>query len=197
MHSLGAVVLSGGRARRFGSDKTRVLIDGVTLLERVLGVVDGLVDEGLVEQVLVVGEWAPPGVRVETEPVRDLGPLAGLAHGLARIGTAGALVLAADHPDLRPALLRSLIERSTNPASGPSAPDAVVPVGPTGPEPLVAWYRTDVAARAARRLAGGDRSLRGFLSTLEVVSIEPAEWRVVDADGRSFRDVDTPDDLRR
>jgi len=195
--TLGAVVLSGGRSRRFGSDKTRALVDGVSLLERVLGVVDGLAEDGLIEQVLVVGDWAPAGVRVEPEPVRGLGPLAGLAHGLAQIGTTGALVLAADHPDLRPALLRSLIARSETPASSASVPDAVVPVGPTGPEPLVAWYRTEIAGRAAARLAEGERSLRGFLSTLEVASLEPVEWRLADPEGRSFRDVDTPDDLRR
>lgn len=207
MDTLGAVVLSGGRSQRFGSDKTRAIVDGVTLLERVLAVVGMVVgdqapgsvradptpvDAAAADRVLVVGDWAPAGVRVEAEPTRDLGPLAGLAHGLARVGAEGALVLAADHPDLQPELLRLLVARS---AASEVRPEAVVPVGPTGPEPLVAWYRTDMAARAAARLATGDRSLREFLSTLDVVLVEPDEWRTVDPHGRSFRDVDTPGDL--
>jgi hypothetical protein len=53
-----------------------------------------------------------------------------------------------------------------------------------------------VAAARARIEAGGDISLRGLLGALGARVLEPEEWRVADADGRSFTDLDTPDAVR-
>jgi len=194
--TLGAVVLSGGRARRFGSDKTRATVAGITLLERVLAVVGELEREGLVDEVVIVGDWAPEGVRLEPEPARDQGPLAGLAHGLRSVDADSALVLAADHPWLEPALLRLLVERSSGDDTG-AAPAAVVPIGATGPEPLVAWYRSDLADTAEQLVAHGRASLRGFLDVIDTLLLPPEVWQAADPEGRSFLDVDTRDDLDR
>lgn len=190
-----AVVLAGGRSSRFGSDKTRAVVRGTTLLERVLDVAGPLVDE-----VVVVGHWAPPGVRMLHEPTPDLGPLAGLAHGLRHVAADHALVLAGDHPLLEPALLRLLLARGAglrDAGGSPDAvvPDAVVPLGPDGPEPLVACYRTALADAADERIARGRRSVRGFLETLQVDLVDRSVWSQVDPDGRSFLDIDSAEDL--
>ena len=184
-----AVVLAGGRSERFGSDKTRALVDGVPLLERVTRVVGEVVPP--VDEVLVVGPWAPDGVRNVVEPDRFGGPLAALAFALGQVTAPVVLVLAADHPRLRPALLALVLDRL---ASDPDA-DAVVPVRDDRREPLVAAYRRSVADVADSVLAGPRASLNALLDSIAVVEVMEHEWRHVDRDGDSFRDVDTPDDL--
>lgn len=183
--STAAIVLAGGRSRRFGSDKTRAELHGRTLLERVLDVAGPLVDE-----VLVVGSWAPAGVRRTSEPEPHLGPLGGLAHGLGVVAADRSLVLAGDHPLLSVALLQLLLDTARDPGA-----DAIVPVGPDGPEPLVACYRSSVVDTATARLATGDRSLRGLLGAVRTRWLDAADWSRVDPQGRSFLDVDAPADL--
>ena len=186
-----AIVLAGGRSSRFGSDKSRASFAGTPVLQRVLDRVEDLRRTGRIDDVTVVGPWAPEGVRLELEPVRFRGPLGGLAHGLGTVGADVALVLAGDHPLLVPALLELLVDR----ALGAPDADAVVPVGPDGPEPLVACYRRSVRAVVQHRLDRERHSVRGLLDELSVDWVGRAVWSRVDPGGVSFLDVDTPDDL--
>ena len=186
-----AVVLAGGRSSRFGSDKSRAEFAGTPVLERVLRSVDALRRLHLIDEVVVVGTWAPDGVRHELEPVRFLGPLAGLEHGLATTRGDVVLALAGDHPLLASDLLELLVERAL---STPEV-DAVVPVGPDGPEPLVACYRRSVHPVVVRHLEQGRRSVRGLLDVLTVEWVGRRVWSRVDRTGASFLDIDTPEDL--
>lgn len=186
-----AIVLAGGESLRFGTDKTRAAVGGTPLLELVLGAVAAARDRAgnPLDEVLVVGPWAPPGYRHLVEPDRFGGPLAALAFGLGQISAPGAIVLAADHPTIEPALLALLTSRSAD------GGDAVVPMRDGRPEPLVAWYRSSVAVTAERLVASGRRSMMGLLDEIDTRRVDEAQWRVVDPTGRSFADVDTPDDL--
>ncbi len=71
------VVLAGGRATRFGSDKALAMIDGQSLIARA---VDALA--GLCETVVVAGRETAPAPTLPDWPRRDMGPLAGLAAAL-------------------------------------------------------------------------------------------------------------------
>ncbi len=184
------VVLAGGRSERFGSDKTRAEVDGRPLLERVLGAVDDM--DRAVAEVLVVGPWAPDGVRHLIEPDRFGGPLAALTFALAEVSAPVVLVLAADHPVLQPALLDLLIDRLV---ADPAA-DVVVPVRGSHREPLVAAYRRSVATVAQELLSTGERSLRSLLEVVAVAELVEHEWHEVDPHGRSFVDIDRREDLR-
>lgn len=177
-------MLAGGGSRRFGSDKTRALIDGRPLLDLAVSAVAEAVDE-----VVVVGPWAPDGVRHVLEPERGQGPLAGLVHGLRSVSVGHVLVVGGDHPLLVPTLLRLLLDHRHD-------ADALVPLRDGEPEPLVACYRRDVALAAADALlAEGRRKLMLLLDAVTVHEIDEVTWRQVDPDGRSFEDVDTPGDL--
>jgi molybdopterin-guanine dinucleotide biosynthesis protein A len=183
--AVAAVVLAGGAARRFGSDKTRASLDSTTLLEHVIDAVEPLVDD-----LLVVGPWAPAGHRHLAEPARLQGPLAACEFGLRQVTGAHALVLAADHPRIQPDLLRLLLDRRLS-------ADAVVPRRAGIAEPLVGCYRTATAGVAERLLASGERSLRSLLDEIDTAWIEEGEWRAVDPEGLSFLDIDHPADLER
>lgn len=188
MTSCTALVLAGGASSRFGSDKTRAIIGGRPLLELVTAAAATVVDE-----VVVVGPWAPQGCRVVVEPGPRRGPLGGLAHGLARLDTELALVLAGDHPQLQPELMAALVDRART-GEGRQH-DATVPIRDGRPEPLVACYRTALAGVAEGVLAAGRSSLRELLAQVDVDEWPEQQWRAVDPDGLSFQDVDVPGDL--
>ena len=191
--AVAAAVLAGGAGRRMGRDKATLAVAGVPLAERVAAVA-----AEVAEPVVVVAPAGHPaaglaaslGLATVTDP--GTGPLAAVAAALAELTTEHVLVLAADHPGLRPELLTLLLARRAE------AP-VVVCRGPGGHlEPMVAVYERSpaVAAARARIEAGGDISLRGLLGALGARVLEPEEWRVADADGRSFTDLDTPDAVR-
>lgn len=183
----GALVLAGGASRRFGSDKTQAQLGQRALLARVIDAVGPLV-----ENPLVVGPWAPPGVDQVLEPTRFEGPLVALSFGLQQPIADRVLVLAADHPMLVKDLLRLLLARFDQ-----TSADVVVPVRNGRLEPLVACYRRPAAASAAAELVShGERRLGALLERLPITRIEEPEWRHVDPSGASFRDVDEPSELR-
>lgn len=187
---VGALVLAGGEARRFGSDKTRAVVEGVAILDRVIAAVGPLVDT-----TTVIGPWVPPGCDRMVEPQPREGPLAALAFGLGRVRAEHVLVLGGDHPFLAPGLLKMLVGRAV--ALGDSV-DAVVPVCNGRREPLVACYRAASAGRTAELLvASGDRRLGALVDALTLEEIDEEAWRPLDRSGASFRDVDTPEDLER
>jgi molybdopterin-guanine dinucleotide biosynthesis protein A len=194
------IVLAGGASTRFGSDKTKAVLRGRTLLELTLEPLEVLRTEGVLDDLVVVGPWAPRGVAQSIEPEPGRGPLAGLAHGLDATAADVALVVAADQPWLEPALLRLLIELSlVEVPQGGRRPGAVVPVTDDGPQPLVACYSADCSTVAASLLDTGRRSLMALLEALldqvDVRWVPPVQWSPLDPEGRSFRDVDTPADL--
>jgi molybdopterin-guanine dinucleotide biosynthesis protein A len=191
-----AAVLAGGASRRMGRDKATLPVAGVALASLTLAAAARVADPVVLvapdghpaRRVADAGPGRPP-VPVVTDPGH--GPLAALAAALAALDADHVLVLAADHPGLRPELLAHLVGLA-------GRGDAVACRRGPRLEPLVAVYRRRPALAAARaRLAdpAGDRSLLGLLAALDTVVVEEAGWRPLDPDGRSFVDLDDPADL--
>ncbi|MGB6057380.1 MAG: molybdenum cofactor guanylyltransferase [Microthrixaceae bacterium] len=178
-----AVILAGGRSRRFGSDKTVATLDGRRVLDLVVEAAGQHADE-----VLVIGPWAPDGAGhiLETDPSQ--GPLNALAFALGQVRNPRALVLGGDHPLVSHALLTQLVQDD-------HCSDALVPRLLERAQPLVACYRTGVAMTARALVESGERRLMALLDNIDVRWMEEPEWRGLDPDGLSFMDVDTPEDL--
>jgi molybdopterin-guanine dinucleotide biosynthesis protein A len=183
-----AAVLAGGASRRMGRDKATMAVGGVELAARVLAVA-----ARVAHPVVLVAPEGHPARRLAARAVADpgQGPLAALAAALDALDAAHVLVLAGDHPGLRVELLAHLVGLA---AGG----EAVACRRGPRLEPLVAVYQRGPALAAARaRLAdpAGDRSLLGLLAGLRTLVVEEPRWRPFDPDGRSFVDLDDPDDL--
>lgn len=177
------VVLSGGRARRLGRDKASTIINGATMMERVLsGIPDDL-------RVIVVGGY-PDRLKREViltrEEPQGAGPLAALGAGLAHVKSANFLLLATDMPfvgNLGPRLLAAL-EKSS------SEIDAVLPVDERNQlQPLCAAYRTDSIRKALAHI--GDLT-NGSMKQL-IAQLRFQEF--VQQDAWELSDVDTPENL--
>jgi molybdopterin-guanine dinucleotide biosynthesis protein A len=193
-----AVVLAGGVSRRMGHDKRRVRLWGAagpTLLEHTLGVVAGLCDD--VVAVLNDPEaWRGLPARVVPDAYPDGGALGGVYSGLLAARYDYALVVACDMPFLNPALLGALLAR-------PRDYDLLVPrsiePGSTrnqlGAESLHAIYGKGCLAPMRATLESGRRQIAAFFPQVRVAFFEPDETRRYDPAGRSFMNVNTPEQM--
>ncbi len=179
-----AIVLGGGRSIRMGRDKAALPFGPETMLARVVRAVQCVADD-----VVVVGgsrQRLPDGVRVIPDPVEGLGPLAGLATGLAAMSGGRALLLACDMPLLVPSLLQRLLDLAGD-------ADACVPLVDGVPMTTCAAYATRLLPRAQACLAQGTRSLRALLDAVSVRWVTADSLRDLDPELLSFWDCDTPE----
>ena len=184
------IVLAGGAASRFGSDKLAAAYDGRTLLDRALAAAEAVCDE----LVVVAGQGAAPDTGRRAVPVRVIhdpepyrGPRAGLLAGIEAATRPMALVVGGDMPWVRPPFLRALLGRL---ASDPRGAVAPILYGVLRPLPCA----VRVAAIRARN-PGREGSMLALLETLGVAPLAELAWRPVDPDGESLQDVDRPEDL--
>lgn len=189
--SVSAIVLAGGRSSRFGRDKLVEDVGGQRLLDLSVAAVRLHADE----IVVVIGPDADTSiggdVRIVRDPVAFQGPLVGLLTGLRAVRGAVALVVGGDMPMLAPEVAALLLAPLAEPE-----PDGVVLEHDGRPRPLPLAIRPARAAPVADRLvAAGERRLRSLVEGLAVTVISEVEWRRVDPDGRSVRDIDRPSDL--
>ena len=183
---------------RFGSDKLAAELRGRPVLEHALRAAAAIASP----IVLVVGPDDPvpslpadlgADVVLARDAVAHRGPLAGLAAGLAALPHRGdvAIVVAGDMPTLVPAVLELLAGVL---ASDPSLGAVCLEAEPASPLP--AAVRPSIAGPAARSLLEADRrSLLGLIAAVPTAIVPAVDWRAIDPDGVTLRDVDTPEDL--
>jgi molybdopterin-guanine dinucleotide biosynthesis protein A len=192
--AVAAIVLAGGRAARFGSDKLAHPLGGTTVLAATVDAVTPLVDEVVV--VLAPGAPVPDlsprrPLRVARDPEPHPGPLVGLVAGLAEARAPLVLVVGGDMPWIRPdlcSLLLATLREEKREAAALMVGDALRPLP-------AALRRRRALTVLARVVAKGSRSLQAGLQALATVAVPEAAWRPLDPDGASLRDVDRPEDL--
>jgi molybdenum cofactor guanylyltransferase len=190
------IVLAGGASRRFGSDKLAERIDGLTLLERAVASLVGVVDEIVV--VGAPGREPPPlsrfvasvtprgPVRVVVDPEPFGGPLAGLRTGLEAATGHTVVVIGGDMPSIVPAVLHLIAGR----------PPAALADGENILRPLPCALDRDLALAAAERLwAAGERRLRALLVELGTIALPWTEWASLDPRAKTLIDIDERADL--
>ena len=193
-----AIVLAGGLSRRMGQDKRRTRLwgeGGPTLLEHTLGVVAGLCDD-----VVVVlndpQDWPDLAARIVPDVYADGGALGGIYSGLLAARHDYALAVASDMPFLNAGLIRAMLAKERG-------YDVLVPrslePGTTrnqfGVESLHAIYSKACLEAMRATLESGRRQIAAFFPQVRVTYVEPEESRHYDPDGRSFANVNTPEQM--
>ena len=168
---IAAVVLAGGRSRRFGADKLRQWVDGRQLLDLTIS----QLPTGT--ELVVVGSDTPGG------PAAAL--VAGLRRALA-LAPDAIVVLPGDAPQAGQAAAELLVRL------GGSAVDAVVAVDPDGRQQPLQLALRQAAAEALVRAAGPSGAVNASARTL--ISVLNATPHQVSA--AAVFDIDTPDQLR-
>jgi molybdopterin-guanine dinucleotide biosynthesis protein A len=149
------VVLAGGRSTRMGAPKAALEWHGSTLLYRTAALLSRTVD-GPVVVVATPGQRLPQvpiGVRVVEDPVEGLGPMRGIATGLAAVeGLApAAFVCSTDMPFLHPAFVNRVLREFAA-----ADTDVVLPMARGFQQPLAAVYRTALAGLIANLASDGE-----------------------------------------
>jgi len=189
-----AIILCGGESRRMGRPKAWLPLEGETLLGRVVRIASTAADP-----VVVVGavgqdlpELAAP-VILARDPIPRLGPLQGLAAGLAALSPNVELTYATavDAPFLEPAWIGRLAELISD-------HDAAAPWIEGRHHPLASLYRVRPAREAVRRLLDeGVLRLTALVERLRSRDVSADELRLVDPWLRSLQNLNTWADYQR
>ncbi len=115
-------------------------------------------------------------------------PLAGILAALRAARHPLVFVCAVDMPFVSADVVAMLASRA-------DGVDAVVPVRDGRLEPLHAVWAKDALDAIAAELDAGERAVHKVLERLTIVTIDDNVWRSADRDGRSFTNLNTPDEL--
>lgn len=171
MENCRGFVLAGGRSRRMGQDKARLVWEGVPLVVHQWGRLEGL----MAGAVVIGGDYGDLGLPAVVDEHPGGGPLGGILTALGQ--SRSALILAVDMPKVSTATLRALLQRPEG--------DAVVPRHVNGRiQPLAALYRASARAKLQAAFDGGVRRVVEAIGALDVA------WYDTAAD--EFRAMNTP-----
>lgn len=182
-----AVIMAGGKSRRMGTDKAFVPFQGKLMIQHVIERIEGVASR----QLLVTNEppaYAFLGLPMVSDIFQDCGPLAGFHTALYHAATPYILVVACDMPWLNPHLLRYMLSLRHD-------FDAVVPRWTKFPEPLHAVYHQNCLAPIEEKLRARQFKSIAFYDQVRVRYLEREEIARIDSEGRSFHNINSPQDL--
>ena len=183
---LTGIVLAGGGSRRMGRDKAFLELGGRALIEIVIEHLGKACAE-----VLVVSPDARPfhhlGVPVVEDRFHGVGVLGGLHAGLDAASHEVTVVVGCDMPFLDPDLLRAF-------AGWADGFDVAVLRQGEYVEPLHGAYRRTCGAAIEAVLREGRRRIVSFFPRVRVRYVTTAQVAPFDAQLRSIRNVNTPQD---
>jgi len=188
---ISVVVQAGGESRRMGRDKGLVEFLGEPLIQRVIARVRSIADE------IIVTTNKPKDYRFLNLPLQpdiipNRGALGGLYTALHAASHPIVGVIACDMPFVNAELLKYLFCEMEQ-----SNADIVIPRSKNGLEPLHAVYRREMCLPHIRAAIEDDKwRVDSWFGKVERRIISPEEVAVYDPDFLSFRNVNTPEELR-
>jgi molybdenum cofactor guanylyltransferase len=184
---LTVAIMAGGRSSRMGVDKSFVPYLGRPLINHVLERTANLGRDTIVITNRP-DDYAHLGLPMFEDVYRDMGPLGGFHAALTYAATPYALIVACDMPWLQRALLEHQIGlRHTA--------DIVVPRWNKFPEPMHAIYSQACLPHITTNLEAGLLKLVAFYGRVTVRYLDQEEICRFDPQGKSFRNINTPEDL--
>ena len=171
MHSV--AILAGGDARRFGGrDKSALVVDGRTILERQITELSAVTNDLRV-------------IRREDDLIPGCGPLGGLHAALTAAGGDTLLLVACDMPYITAPLATYLLTRTDD-------ADIVVPRTDRGYHPLCAVYRRACLPVVERRPAERRLKMLDLLQDLRVCEVTADDLDRFGNCDRLLANVNTP-----
>ena len=184
------VLLAGGKSRRMGIDKRRILLNGQTLVERVLAVLESMYSEVLV--VVAEGDlqFEAHKSRVVTDIIPNCATAGGLFTGLSYAENEVVFVVACDMPFLHKGLITHMASRVEN-------FDITVAELTHGIQPLHGFYRKNCLPALERMIKANDLKVQHLFNdpNLSTQLMGERELQDIDPHLLSFMNVNTPSDL--
>ncbi len=168
-----ALILTGGKSSRMGSDKASLKIGGVTQLDRILSIVHPLTKDIFLS--VAHDDREPRDHPTLPDLEESPGPLGGLQAAFAQDPHSKWLVIACDLPLIQQSDLESLI------AHHDDSKDATCFLNPLDqhPEPLCALYSPSTSPKLDSLIEKNQRCARRFLSSLDRIDLTPSDSRAL------------------
>jgi molybdopterin-guanine dinucleotide biosynthesis protein A len=179
-----AFILAGGASSRMGTDKSQLLLDDQTFVERITTTLRMVTDS-----VSLVGSFDNSELPKVADVYPKWGALGGLHAALSACRREWAIVVACDLPFVTAELFQCL-------ASLDNGHHAIVPIQPDGqPQPLAALYRVDPCQRVATELIeAGRRRPLDLLESVHTRWVDFVEIANLTQAERFFVNINTPED---
>jgi molybdopterin-guanine dinucleotide biosynthesis protein A len=184
------VIQAGGRSTRMGGEPKALLeLGGKRIIERVVDVVGGVLDDLLVVT-NTPERYAFLGLPMVPDAFPDGGALGGIYTGLRAAGGDAAFTVACDMPFVHPAIVRMVVERAGD-------GDVVIPRTGDQLETMHAVYGKRCLGPMEARLRRGELKIVGFFADVRVVELDAATMAAYRAPELAFMNVNTPAELAR
>lgn len=187
-----SIILAGGKSSRLGRNKALQIIDGKSLIQRVIDRLGMLSTEIII--VTARGEAIPSHSTVEIKTVADIypekGPLVGIYSGLASSSSSRAVAVGCDTPFLSVSLLEYMAQIY-------SVYDVVVPRIKSKLEPLCAVYSRNCSGPIQKLLEQNELRIDKLFGMVKVKYIEEDEINRFDPEHLSFFNINSEADLDR
>jgi molybdopterin-guanine dinucleotide biosynthesis protein A len=184
MTQIEAFILAGGASSRMGTDKSQLLLQDQTFVERI-----GASLLTVTDTIRLVGSFENSTLAAVRDVYPQWGALGGLHAALTACKREWAIVVACDLPFVTSELFRSLAALRVD-------YEAVVPMQPDGrAQPLAALYRASpCAARATELIEAGRRRPLDLLEIVRTRWVDFAEIANLAQAERFFVNINTPED---
>ena len=190
--SMTSIILAGGKSSRLGRSKALQVIEGKSLIQRVVDRLSILSTEIIIVTAHVEAIPCSSAVRIKT--VADIypgkGPLVGIYSGLIASSSPRAIVVGCDMPFLSVGLLEYMTQIC-------STFDVVVPRIKDKLEPLCAVYSKSCLVPIQELLEQNELRIAELFSMVKVKYVEEDELNRFDPKHLSFFNINSQDDLDR
>jgi len=181
------IILAGGKSSRYGRNKALIEMNGIRLIERVIGVMEP-VFEHLIIITNTPQEYAYLQLPTYEDLIKGLGPLGGIFTGLEAISDEVGFFVACDMPFLNSELIRHMVETRED-------FDAVVPRIDWKIETLHAIYSKCCLPAIRELIDARNYQVIKFLHKVRVRYVEEEEIRAFDPELKSFFNINRPEEL--
>jgi len=193
MKEISAILLAGGKSKRFGSSKRDIVINGQTLLEGAVRKLRKIFQDIVI--VLSPNETLSSFQKlVVYDEAEGEGPLMGIYTGLKSIKNEKSMVMPVDTPFVSVEFVEYLVECSND-------FDAVIPLWNKGLEPLVGVYSQAVIDDLQNWKESGNKMaphlFLGSLSKQRINFIYESDIRKFGNPEKLFLNINTPEDLKK
>jgi len=192
MTTVAAFVLTGGKSSRMGQEKSALLLNGNTLLERAIEIAHAASDDVQFLGAPYLPALGTCGITVIPDRFPGCGPLAGIDAALAATDAALNFILSVDTPFVPEEFVRYLLER----ARGNEAL-VTYPHLNSGYQPLCAVYRKEFGPIAEAALQSGHYKIDPLFAHIPTCTIDDAELRKLGFGDEIFDNLNTPEDWER
>lgn len=180
-----AVILAGGKNSRMGTEKGLLLVNGITIIERIINVLKPIVDDIII--ITNGTNYDYLGYKTYKDIYIDCGPMGGIYTALNYSNTAKNFVVSCDMPFISNELVQFIIDNS-------AASKIAIPLHHEKLEPLCAIYDKICQFKLEELLKNKEWKLMDSLKHFQVKKISIPENILK---GNCFANINTPDDYEK